>query len=253
MIGYGYWGKNLARDFNALGVLKAVSDINNKAEKEIKKMSGNITYLENYKVMLRDQDITSVAIATPAKSHYKIVRDCIISKKHVFVEKPLCLNYKDGKKLVLLAKKYNVKLMVGHLMLYHRAFKKMIETIKKDKIQETSTLKLLKCFLGSSVQKEFCNEDFLSEIIPTLTRRFITPFYIPVISLISALLLLRSNKIILNKNLIFFYSFSLLLFTEIAVKFTGQNIYLTAIYTILPLILIFLFYFFLKFRISKFI
>ena len=126
-------------------------------------------------------------------------------------------------------------------------------TIKKDKIQETSTLKLLKCFLESSIQKEFCNEDFLREIIPTLTRRFITPFYIPVISSISALLLLRSNKIILNKNLIFFYSFSLLLFTEIAVKFTGQNIYLTAIYTILPLILIFLFYFFLKFRISKFI
>ena len=104
-------------------------------------------------------------------------------------------------------------------------------TIKKDKIQETSTLKLMKCFFQSSKQKEFCNEDFLREIIPTLTRRFITPFYIPVISLISALLLLRSNKIVFNKNLIFFYSFSLLLFTEIAVKFTGQNIYLTAVYT----------------------
>ena len=125
-------------------------------------------------------------------------------------------------------------------------------TIKKDKIQETSTLKLMKCFFDSPKQKEFCNEDFLREIIPTLTRRFVTPFYIPVISLISALLLLRSNKIVFNKNLIFFYSFSLLLFTEIAVKFTGKNIYLTAVYTILPLILIFIFYFFLKFRVSKY-
>ncbi len=162
LIGYGYWGKNLARDFNALGVLKAVSDINNKAEKEIKKMSGNITYLENYKVMLRDQDITSVAIATPAKSHYKIVRDCIISKKHVFVEKPLCLNYKDGKKLVLLAKKYNVKLMVGHLMLYHPAFTKMIETIKKDKIGKVRYIYSNRLALGK-LRKE---EDVLWSFAP---------------------------------------------------------------------------------------
>ena len=134
LIGYGYWGKNLARDFNALGALKTISDINPRTKNEIRKISENILYKSSYKELLKDRDISSVAIATPAKSHYRIVRDSLIAKKNVFVEKPLCLNYSDGKKLVLLAKKNKLKLMVGHLMLYHPAFKKMIESIKKGKI-----------------------------------------------------------------------------------------------------------------------
>ena len=132
LIGYGYWGKNLARDFNSLGVLKAVSDVNHKTQSEVKLISENILFKRNYKDLLKDSDITSVAIATPAKSHYHIVKECLIAKKNVFVEKPLCLNYSDGKKLVTLAKKNKLKLMVGHLMLYNPAFIKMIETIKKE-------------------------------------------------------------------------------------------------------------------------
>tara|TARA_B100000963_G_scaffold64838_1_gene52945 strand:- start:9530 stop:10642 length:1113 start_codon:yes stop_codon:yes gene_type:complete len=124
-------------------------------------------------------------------------------------------------------------------------------TIKKNKIQETSTLKLIKCFFKSSSSEEYCNENFLKEIMPTLNRRFVTPFYIPVIALISAFLLIKSNKIIFNKNLIFFYSFSILLFTEIAVKFTGHSIYFSTMYITLPIILILLFYFYLKFKVSK--
>ena len=126
--------KNLARDFNSFGVLKTVSDIDFKAKNEIKKISENILYKSNYKEIIDDRDITSIAIATPAKSHYRIVRESLIAKKNVFVEKPLCLNYSDGRELVLLAKKNKVKLMVGHLMLYHPAFTKMIESINKGKI-----------------------------------------------------------------------------------------------------------------------
>ena len=134
LIGCGYWGKNLLRDFNFFGVLKSVSDVNLKAKNEVSKISKDILYKSNYREILKDNEISSVAIATPAKSHYRLVRECLIAKKNVFVEKPLCLDYSDGKKLVLLAKKNKVKLMVGHLMLYHPAFKKMIESIKKGKI-----------------------------------------------------------------------------------------------------------------------
>ena len=162
LIGFGYWGKNLARDFNKLGVLKIVCDVNKKAEKEIKKISDNIIYLTDYKVMLRDKEICSVAIATPAKSHYKIVRECLLANKNVFVEKPLCLNYNDGKKLVLLAKKKNLKLMVGHLMLYHPAFTKMIETIKKGKIGKVRYIYSNRLALGK-LRKE---EDVLWSFAP---------------------------------------------------------------------------------------
>merc|ERR1711991_1025567 len=122
LIGCGYWGKNLARDFNYLGVLRRVSDSNNDAKNEVNRISKNILFSTDYKKILKDENITSVAIATPAKTHYKLVKEALIAKKNVFVEKPLCLNYREGKNLLLLSKKNNVKLMVGHLMLYHPAY-----------------------------------------------------------------------------------------------------------------------------------
>ena len=162
LIGYGYWGKNLARDFNSLGVLKAVSDVNYKTKCEVKKISEDILFKRNYKDLLKDPDITSVAIATPAKSHYDIVKECLIAKKNVFVEKPLCLNLNDGKKLVTLAKKNKLKLMVGHLMLYHPAFIKMIDIIKKGKIGKVRYIYSNRLALGK-LRKE---EDVLWSFAP---------------------------------------------------------------------------------------
>ena len=134
LIGCGYWGKNLARDFNHFGVLKIVSDLDINANLQVKKICKNLIFTDNYRKILEDSSITSVAIATPAKTHYKLVKEALISKKNVFVEKPLCLNYKDGKELVELAKASKLKLMVGHLMLYHPAFNKMKKSIEKGKI-----------------------------------------------------------------------------------------------------------------------
>ena len=105
LIGYGYWGKNLARDFNSLGVLSRVSDTNFEVKRKVTKLSKDITFSADYEEILNDETITSVAIATPAKSHYKLVREALIAKKNVFVEKPLCLKYSDGKKLLSLSKK----------------------------------------------------------------------------------------------------------------------------------------------------
>ena len=162
LIGVGYWGKNLARDFHRLGVLKTVSDFDNEAKKEVRKISKNILYKSDYNQILKDKEITSVAIATPAKTHYKIVKDCLNAYKNVFVEKPLCLNYKDGKKLVLLAKKNKVKLMIGHLMLYHPAFVKMVQTIKRGKIGKVRYIYSNRLALGK-LRKE---EDVLWSFAP---------------------------------------------------------------------------------------
>ena len=68
-------------------------------------------------------------------------------------------------------------------------------TIKKPKIQETSTLKLIICFIKKTDDRKYCSEDFNKEIISTLSRRLIIPFYIPVISLCCALLLIKTKKI----------------------------------------------------------
>ena len=123
-------------------------------------------------------------------------------------------------------------------------------TIKKPKIQETSTKTLLNCFIIKDYLNSYCNPDFRKEIISTLNRRIITPFYIPVISLICAMLLIKSRKLYYNKIFIFFYSFVLLLFSELTVRLTGTNKFLLLIFIILPFFLLFIFYFFLIYKFS---
>ena len=124
-------------------------------------------------------------------------------------------------------------------------------TIKEPKIQETSTKKLLSCFFKKNIDKIFCNENFKKEILPTLNRRIIIPFYIPVLSLICSLLLIKSKKIYFNKFLIFLYSFLLLIFTELAVRYTGLNKHTLLAFLILPFSLLILFYIFLKYKFSR--
>ena len=124
-------------------------------------------------------------------------------------------------------------------------------TIKNPKIQETSTIKLLSCLTKNTKDKEFCNEGFKKEILPTLNRRIIIPFYIPVLSFICALLLIKSTRLYLHKSFIFIYGFILLLFTELAVRYTGINNVILLLFIAIPFILLIIFYFLLIFNFSK--
>ena len=125
-------------------------------------------------------------------------------------------------------------------------------TIKKPKIQETQTLKLLECvFKDTNQTTRICNEEFSKEILPVLNRRMITPFYIPVISLICALLLIKTKKFYLNKISVFLYGFSLLLFTELAIRYTGISFIISTIYIVLPFLSFLILYFFLVFQFSR--
>ncbi len=124
-------------------------------------------------------------------------------------------------------------------------------TIKQPKIQETSTLILLKCFLRDNKNTKFCNVEFKKEIISNLNRRIMIPFYIPVIALICSLSLIKTKRFYFNKYLSFFYSFILLVFTELAVRYTGINNYMLYLFLILPVLLFFSIYSFLIFKFSK--
>jgi lipopolysaccharide export system permease protein len=120
-------------------------------------------------------------------------------------------------------------------------------TIKKPKIQETSTIKMINCFLISQLDK-FCNESAKKEMISVLNRRIILPLYIPVISLITSLLLINSKKKYLNKINIFMYSFILLLIIELSVRYTGLNLFVRKIFLFTPFALILLIYTYLIFK-----
>ena len=124
-------------------------------------------------------------------------------------------------------------------------------TIKEPKIQETSTFKLASCIFSESKNIRLCNEDFKKEILPTLNRRLVIPFYIPILSLICSLLFLKSNQNNFGKVNIFLFSFSILLFTELAVRYTGISDLVMIVFLIIPIILVIFFYLFLMIKFSK--
>tara|TARA_B100001248_G_scaffold172182_1_gene130501 strand:- start:23633 stop:24757 length:1125 start_codon:yes stop_codon:yes gene_type:complete len=124
-------------------------------------------------------------------------------------------------------------------------------TIKQPKLQETSTIELFACFVEIPFNISLCREEAKKEMISTLNRRIIVPFYIPIISLLSSLLLVKSKKFYLNKFSIFSYSFILLIFIELAVRYTGISNLIKLSFMTLPIILIFIIYLYLIYKFSK--
>jgi UDP-2-acetamido-3-amino-2,3-dideoxy-glucuronate N-acetyltransferase len=126
--GAGYWGKNLIRNMNQLGVLYAIceSNPNNPNLAPYK----NAKLYTGYREMLADSEIDGVVISTPAEMHYDMVKQALEADKHVFVEKPLCLSETQGVELNSLAKSKKRVLMVGHLLQYHPAFLKLKELVR---------------------------------------------------------------------------------------------------------------------------
>ena len=132
IVGCGYWGKNLVRNFSELGALYSVSDTNaetanNYANKYHVK---NLTFNE----IINDSNIKGVVLTVPAKLHALLSIEAMNKGKHVFVEKPLALNVTDAKLMIETAKKNNVKLMVGHLLNYHPIFKKIKKLVNDGQI-----------------------------------------------------------------------------------------------------------------------
>ena len=112
-------------------------------------------------------------------------------------------------------------------------------TIKQPKLQETSTLKLLNCFITNTFVNRVCEGQLKEEITAVVYRRLFLPFYIPVLSLICSLCLIKSSKNYFNRYVIFTYSFILVILTEITVRLTGINFLIRTIFTIAPFILFF--------------
>lgn len=123
--GCGYWGKNLVRNFHALGALGAVCDADEATLGAVEKQYPGVRALSSYAQVLKDETIRAVVIATPAETHGALVRETLLAGKDVFVEKPLCLSVEEGTALVALARRQGRILMVGHLLWYHPAVLKL--------------------------------------------------------------------------------------------------------------------------------
>lgn len=136
LIGAGYWGQNLIRVFSELGVLKIICDLNKNVLLERKKEYPYLKTTTNFDDILKDKTIEGVVISAPAALHYKLTKKSLFAGKDVFVEKPLALKVKEAEELVKIAKNNKKILMVGHLLLYHPAIKKVKELIKNKELGE---------------------------------------------------------------------------------------------------------------------
>jgi UDP-2-acetamido-3-amino-2,3-dideoxy-glucuronate N-acetyltransferase len=128
VVGNGYWGKNLVRNFHALGVLKCVCDSRSEALEEARLQFG-VDTCSSLRTILIDPDIQGVAIAAPAVQHYELAKQCLLSGKDVYVEKPLSLRVDEGRELVKIAEARQRILMVGHILQYHPAILKLKDLI----------------------------------------------------------------------------------------------------------------------------
>jgi UDP-2-acetamido-3-amino-2,3-dideoxy-glucuronate N-acetyltransferase len=129
VVGAGYWGKNLARNFAELKALHTICDTNPDILSGYKSLYPDVNLETNFQAILENNRITGVVLATPAVLHYTNTREALIAGKDVFVEKPLALRVDQGEELVELAERQSRILMVGHLLEYHPAVIKMKELI----------------------------------------------------------------------------------------------------------------------------
>lgn len=130
VVGSGYWGKNLVRNFNDLRSLTAVCDNDEAKRRALQEQYPECRVFGSYTEMLGDDTVEAIAIATPAESHADLVREALLAGKDVYVEKPLCLDVPTGEALVSLAKERGRILMVGHLLWYHPVVLKLKELIE---------------------------------------------------------------------------------------------------------------------------
>ncbi|MGC8814137.1 Gfo/Idh/MocA family protein [Dictyoglomus sp.] len=131
LIGLGYWGKNILRNLYELNVLRSACDFDKRVIEERRKDFPDVNYTQKIEDILQDQEITAVAIATPAVTHYDLAKRALLSGKDVFVEKPMTVSLKEGEDLVKLAEERGKILMVGHILKYHPAVVKMEEMVKR--------------------------------------------------------------------------------------------------------------------------
>ncbi len=125
VIGSGYWGRNLVRNYAALGALKVICDKNITVLEDFQRQYPEISVCISLSDVLDRADVQGVALATPAETHFTLAREALLAGKHVYVEKPLVLEEENGRELIDLARQQNRVLMVGHLLQYHPVFVKL--------------------------------------------------------------------------------------------------------------------------------
>ena len=105
LVGGGYWGKNLCRNFHALGALSVMDDNTENRDKAARSITSDVQITDSLDDILRDDQIPGIALATPAEIHAELVIQAMQAGKDVFVEKPMALTLEDAEEMQKIAEK----------------------------------------------------------------------------------------------------------------------------------------------------
>ncbi len=154
VIGAGYWGKNLVRNFHQLGVLSVICDGDRNIQSHMRKEYPDVSCVDRFDVPLNDPSITAIVIATPAVTHFALAAQALEAGKHVFVEKPLAVTYDEGRRLVAKGRAARKILFIGHILHYHQGVVKLKEMIADGKIGRLQYIYSRRLSLGKIRREE---------------------------------------------------------------------------------------------------
>lgn len=133
VIGAGRWGQNHIKTLAQMGVLAAILEENKERAEEIKKNYSGCYFCNNLEEAIL-QRYDGYVVATPAETHYKIGKQLLNNGLHVLIEKPMTLHSEEAEDLVKTARAKSSSLMVGHVLLFHPAIRKIKELLLQNKI-----------------------------------------------------------------------------------------------------------------------
>ncbi len=150
VVGCGYWGPNLVRNFKSLSEcdVTVVCDTDKKRLSHMTSLYKDIKTTTDVGSILADTSINAVVIATPVRMHYEMARMCLEAGKHTFIEKPMVPSVSLAEKLILAAQKKNLTLMVGHTFLYSPPVRKIKEIVSKGELGEINYISARRLNLG---------------------------------------------------------------------------------------------------------
>lgn len=138
VVGYGYWGPNLVRNFAANPAAKvvAVSDLDPAKLATVQRFHPGVTTTNRYEDLLKDPAIEAIAVATPVHTHYDLALAALKAGKHVLVEKPLAPSADLARRLIDEADRRGLTLMVDHTFLFTPAVQKIRDLVRQDELGE---------------------------------------------------------------------------------------------------------------------
>jgi predicted dehydrogenase len=150
VVGCGYWGPNLIRNFYSLpeAKVKYVCDKDKNRLSHMKELYPTVDVIDDFQAVINDTDVHGVAIATPVNTHFKLAKQALKAGKHTFLEKPMASSVAECNELIEIAKEKALALMVGHVFVHSPSVLKIKELIDSGEIGEIFYISMRRLNLG---------------------------------------------------------------------------------------------------------